>query len=338
MQSRGRIGFNRDRGSFNAMQITSTPIIPVNQSVTPQQIAVQQTTWNKRPIGYEQCARCKGWGHWASECPSYRQGSRGGRGRFTCGRTGGNRRGRFGGRRGGRNSGNGGNQAVNAALTMSESGAPGSQLQQVQDATPDAYVSAGKLAGPLRGQPSLLGARSDDLGRQDPRVKIGGLCEGNPTTKMQNYKYRSKEEVLAARKTRRNRARKMRRRRAIQHLMAASEEEKAPPKMQKRGGVKKWKMYTRRRYSHNLRRGKQRKKRRQELNRQIWQQLRASVLRAEEIATSITQLARKEERVDKEHVEDNLLNEAMVGRHWVAVAYSDQEELASVDRKIKDGI
>ena len=51
------------------MQITSTPIIPVNQSVIPQQIVVQQTTWNKRPIGYEQCARCKGWGHWASECP-----------------------------------------------------------------------------------------------------------------------------------------------------------------------------------------------------------------------------------------------------------------------------
>ena len=46
------------------------------------------------------------------------------------------RRGRFGGRRGGRNFGNCVNQAVNAALTMPESGAPGSQLQQVQDATP----------------------------------------------------------------------------------------------------------------------------------------------------------------------------------------------------------
>ena len=69
MQLRGCIGFNRGRGRFNAMQITSTPLIPVNQSLTPQQIAVQQTTWNKRPIGYEQCARCKGWGHWASEMP-----------------------------------------------------------------------------------------------------------------------------------------------------------------------------------------------------------------------------------------------------------------------------
>ena len=155
---------------------------------------------------------------------------------------------------------------------------------------------------------------------------------------MQNYKYGSKEEALAARKTRRNRARKMRCRRANQRLMAASEEDKAPPKMQKRGGVKKWKMYTRRRYSNDLRQSKQRKKRRQELNRQIWQQLRASVLRVEEIATSITQLGTKEERVDKEHVEDNLLNEAMAGRHWVVVGYSDQEELASVDRKIKDGI
>ena len=62
------------------------------------------------------------------------------------------------------------------------------------------------------------------------------------------------------------------------------------------------------------------------------------MLRAEEIATSITQLATKEERADKEHVEDNLLNEATACRHWVAVGYSDQEELASVDRKIEDGI
>ena len=67
------------------------------------------------------------------------------------------------------------------------------------------------------------------------------------------------------------------------------------------------------RYSNDLRGGKQWKKRCQELNHQIWQQLRASVLRAEEIATSIMQLATKEERVDKEHVEDNLLNEAMGG-------------------------
>ena len=28
----------------------------------------------------------------------------------------------------------------------------------------------------------------------------------------------------------------------------------------------------------------------------------------------------------------------MASRHWVAVGYSAQEELASVDRKIKDGI
>ena len=119
---------------------------------------------------------------------------------------------------------------------------------------------------------------------------------------MQNYKYGSKEEALAAKKTRRNRAWKMRHCHAIQRLMAANEEDKAPPKMQKRGGVNKWKMYTRRRYNNGLRHGKQQKKRLQEFNRQIWQQLRASVLRAEEIATLITQLATKEERVDKEHL------------------------------------
>ena len=89
-------------------------------------------------------------------------------------------------------------------------------------------------------------------------------------TKMKNYKYGSKEEALAARKTRRNRAWKMWRHHAIQRLMAASEEDKAPPKMQKREGVKKWKMYTQHRYSNDLRPGEQGKKRRQELNRQIW--------------------------------------------------------------------
>ena len=49
----------------------------------------------------------------------------------------GQRGGRFGGRRGGRNAGYaGGNTSVNAALTQSESGAPGPQLQQAQDAAP----------------------------------------------------------------------------------------------------------------------------------------------------------------------------------------------------------
>ena len=49
-------------------------------------------------------------------------------------------------------------------------------------------------------------------------------------------------------------------------------------------------------------------------------------------------VAHHKERIDKQHVKDNLLNEAIAGRHWIGVGYSDQEELASVNRKIKDGI
>ena len=53
--------------------------------------------------------------------------------------------------------------------------------------------------------------------------------------------------------------------------------------------------------------------------------------RAEETATSLTQLANKEE--------EEILQKATVDQHWVAVGYEDQKrEAASAGRAIKNGI
>ena len=135
--------------------------------------------------------------------------------------------------------------------------------------------------------------------------------------------------ALAERKRKRNRARKERRRRALQRLMAGEIEATSP--MQKRGGQKKWKASIKRRYNRDLRREKQRRKRRQEANHRIWQQLRALVLRAEETATSLTQLATEEK--------EEILQKATVDQHWVAVGYEDpKEESVSVGREVKNGV
>ena len=131
---RGRGGFMRGRGRFNAMQAAG----PSNQTTmqgTPSFAAQQQYSSTQRPVKPNQCIRCKGYGHWASDCPSYRQGARGGRGYTNRGRFG---RGRRGGQpmqrgRGRRNQNQ--NQSVNASLVASGSGAPAPQ-PQVQEAAP----------------------------------------------------------------------------------------------------------------------------------------------------------------------------------------------------------
>ena len=125
----GRGGFSRGRSKFGAIQGG-----PNNH---PQIAAVQNANMNQSELAKNQCAQCKGYGHWAYQCPSYRRGFRGSRGRMTRGRgMRGQRGGRSGGRRGGRNAGNGGTTSTHAALTTSESGTSGSQLQQAQDAAP----------------------------------------------------------------------------------------------------------------------------------------------------------------------------------------------------------
>ena len=103
---------------------------------------------------------------------------------------------------------------------------------------------------PRCGQSSQLGARSECLGRHDPRARKGGVSDGKPTKRKRIYKYVSKDEATDAMKKKRNRARAERRRRARKCLMAA--EEKAHSKMQQRGGANKWKKAVKRRYNRDL--------------------------------------------------------------------------------------
>ena len=130
---RGRGGFMRGRGRFNAVQASGFSSQMTEQGA-PQFAAQQQYSSPQRQWNPNQCKRCKGYGHWADQCPSYRQGYRGGRVDTTRGRFG---RGRRGGppMQRGRGRGNGNTQSVNASLVASRPGAP-APPPQVQEAAP----------------------------------------------------------------------------------------------------------------------------------------------------------------------------------------------------------
>ena len=111
--NRGRGGFNRGRGRFHAVQQSSGQGSQGQGSNTQPFAVANQSQGQKQfsSVGYNQCSRCKGWGHWSYDCPSPQQSNyRGGRG------GGRNMRGRgTRGRRGGRNMqrGRGRNTSVN---------------------------------------------------------------------------------------------------------------------------------------------------------------------------------------------------------------------------------
>ena len=132
--NRGRGGWFRGRGKFNAVQTSNTG----NQSnQTEAQQFAAQTNVNSGQCTSSQvrCWKCGGWGHVSKECPSpYKTGNRGGGrgGRTTRGRRGGRGRGRRGG-----GAGTGGNPSnVNAALQVSDAGAPGPSVQSGPGAAP----------------------------------------------------------------------------------------------------------------------------------------------------------------------------------------------------------
>ena len=158
-------------------------------------------------------------------------------------------------------------------------------------------------------------------------------------TKTEKYKYENREQALDAKRKRDNRARQRRRRNAVTRLLAAQEERESP-NMCKRGGQKKWKASLRRRYNRDLRQQKQRKQRRQAVNRQIWQRLQDLVPTAEETATSLMQLANTvEERARSHRAGEQILQEAMAGRHWVALGDTDLlEEKTNAGRRVRDGV
>ena len=125
----------RGRGHFHAIQQSPGQSSQYSGNES-HQFAVAQAQNQKQypPVGYNQCSRCKGWGHWSYDCPTPpQQGPYRGRGggRMMRGRT---TRGRRGGRNG-QQRGRGRQTPVNASLTASGSGAPVPQ-PQVQDAAP----------------------------------------------------------------------------------------------------------------------------------------------------------------------------------------------------------
>ena len=155
---------------------------------------------------------------------------------------------------------------------------------------------------------------------------MNGAGGSLPTKKKKRrYKYDSKECAEDVSRRKRNRARSDRRRRAHKRLMAA-EEEKARTRLQRRGGAKSWKKSVKRRYSRDLRLNKQRRKRRQEVNRQIWQRLQTFVSRVEEKATSPMQLSKQKEETRTHPPGEDLLIKAVANQHWVAIGEEEEEQ------------
>ena len=134
--NRGRGGFIRGRGRFNAVTVSSSSMDNVSgQSNVNAGMqfgnANSMQGSGSRPYGRNQCRKCRGWGHWENECPSpYAVGQNRGRGqmRGRCGR---------GTRRGCRGAGRGnGPSNVTAALQVSDASVPGSSMQPGLGAAP----------------------------------------------------------------------------------------------------------------------------------------------------------------------------------------------------------
>ena len=111
----------------------------------------------------------------------------------------------------------------------------------------------------------------DHPGRHDLQVGLGGISVQEPTIK-RKYKYETNEIAVAAAKKKKNGARKDRRHRVKQHLTVAQKKEVPEGKMIQ-GRTKEQKIHARKKYRKDIKRAKQRRRRRQAINRQIWQEL-----------------------------------------------------------------
>ena len=143
---------------------------------------------------------------------------------------------------------------------------------------------------------------------------------------------------MEACRKKRNRARRERRRRAHKRLMAANEAEKTT-KAQIRGGQKAWKAAKKRKHNKDVQRQKQRQRRHEEKNRQIWARLQAILATAKSTETTLLQPAPAEEESQHHPLGEKLIEKAMTGQHWVAIG-EDSEEIAkaSAGRRVSDGI
>ena len=193
---------------------------------------------------------------------------------------------------------------------------------------------------PSHGQLGQLQGQAEGPGRHDPRIQ-GGVGEGTPTKlkRKQKWKYENRETAMAARKQRRNRARAERRRRARVHLMAAGQVIEAQRKIQRGSSTPQKKANGRHRFAKSVRRTKQKRRRRQAVNRRIWQELRATTQKWEDPETPAAQPV---------NVQVGKANDRPVGgqssvedaptQPWVAVGSSTTDCAPKVGRAEDDGV
>ena len=143
---------------------------------------------------------------------------------------------------------------------------------------------------------------------------------------------------MEACRKKRNRARRERRRRAHKRLMAANETEKTT-KAQIRGGQKAWRAAKKRKHNKDVQRQKQKQRRHEEKNRQIWARLQAILATAKSTETTLLQPAPAEEESQHHPLGEKLIEKAMTGQHWVAIGEDSEETAkASAGRRVSDGI
>ena len=155
--------------------------------------------------------------------------------------------------------------------------------------------------------------------------------------KKQKWKYINRETALAARKQRQNRARAERRRRARVHLMAAGRVIEAQ-RMIQRGSSTPSKKTIRRRFAKSVRRTKQKRKRRQAVNRRIWQELRATTQKWEDPETPAAQPIREEMGIADDRPIGDQSSEKAPTQPWVAVGSSTTDCAPKVGRDEDDGV
>ena len=192
---------------------------------------------------------------------------------------------------------------------------------------------------PSHGQLGQLWGQSEGPGRHDLRT-AGGYYGGTPTKIQRNkkWKYQDRETALAAKKQRRNRARAERRRRARVHLMAAGQVIEAQHKIQ-RGASTPTKKTVRRRFAKSVRRTKQKRRRRQAVNRRIWQELRATTQKWEDPETPAAQPVTEElGKANDCPVGDQSSVEDAPTQPWVAVGSNTTDCAPKVGRSEDDGV
>ena len=116
----------------------------------------------------------------------------------------------------------------------------------------------------------------------------------------------------------------------------------ATTKLQTRGGKKpRKKTAVRKRYRQELQKKIQQRRRHREVNRQIWARLQALTDKVQSTETTLLQLATGEDKTVRNHPTDQkILEQAMAGRHWVAIGEEaeDNQAKASVGRNVCDGM